>query len=213
MYWRFWRTINNQFSSGQDVIYTLRKVNGLPSLTGFLNVGFETVPMLGRLTTALSRRFKEDRRARLLFTPVSLWCCGLPAHKVSQAPQHFRGASHLWRLLCSPVYLLGSFPLTPPRLGLSGVGVGARGGGGRLGKYILRNLRRLMSNIVTRQSRVPIPLLLFCSKLPESVKMLYGLSLTSRGNSAKSLYNCFHFHWSYTSRPYWLQCLHWWCLT
>ena len=88
-------------------------------------VPFETIPMFVLLTMALSYPFKKDRLALPLSTPLSsrksmVWCLWLvPAGSVSSSstPQTFRGASHLWGLLCPPVwllcppvYLLGRFP-------------------------------------------------------------------------------------------------------
>ena len=62
-----------QFSSVQDAIYALRKahIRYTPSLGSFLNVFFETVPMLVGLTKALSRPLKEGRRVVPLSTPLS----------------------------------------------------------------------------------------------------------------------------------------------
>ena len=68
------------------------------SLRSFPNDAFETVPMFVWLTMALSRPFKEDRRALPLSTPLSsrrsmVWCPWLCAlQEVSQAPQHFRSS-------------------------------------------------------------------------------------------------------------------------
>ena len=81
-------------------------------------VPFETIPMFVLLTMALSYPFKKDRLALPLSTPLSsrrsmVWCLWLvPAGSVSSSstPQIFREASHLWGLLCPPVYLLGRFP-------------------------------------------------------------------------------------------------------
>ena len=42
-----------------------------PSLRGFPNVAFETVPVFVRLTMALSRPFKEDRLVLPFSTPLS----------------------------------------------------------------------------------------------------------------------------------------------
>ena len=53
-----------------------------------------------------SSPLKEDRWELSLSTPVSSRCPQL----VSQAPQHFRSStSHLWSMLCQPVYLLCHF--------------------------------------------------------------------------------------------------------
>ena len=63
------------------------------------------------------RTFKEDRLALLLSTLLSsrwsmMWCLWfVSAGSVSSSStlQVFRGASHLWELLCPPVYLLSHF--------------------------------------------------------------------------------------------------------
>ena len=63
-----------QFSSVQDGIYALGKahMHSAPSLGSFLNIAFETVPMLVWLMMALSRPLKEELRWALpLCTPLS----------------------------------------------------------------------------------------------------------------------------------------------
>ena len=64
---------NVHFISVQDGIYELGKAHTrfTPSLSSFPSVAFEAVPMLVRLTMALSRRFKEDRLVVPLSTPLS----------------------------------------------------------------------------------------------------------------------------------------------
>ena len=70
-----------QFSLAQDGIYALGKAHmrSTPSLWSFLNVAYETAPMVIWLTMALSRPFREDRLALPLSTPLSsrrsvVWC-------------------------------------------------------------------------------------------------------------------------------------------
>ena len=60
-----------------------------PSLRGFSNVAFETVPVFVWLTMALSRPFKEDCLAiiQAIDGVMSLALC---PQVVSQASQHFR---------------------------------------------------------------------------------------------------------------------------
>ena len=76
-----------------------------PSLRSFPNVAFETVPKFVLLTMALSRPFREDRLALILFArlspPGDRWCDVLgfvPAGSVSSFStlQIFREASHLY---------------------------------------------------------------------------------------------------------------------
>ena len=61
------------FSSVQDGIYALGKTHmrSTPTLTSFPNVAFETVPMLVRLTTALSRPSTKIVLAHPLSKPLS----------------------------------------------------------------------------------------------------------------------------------------------
>ena len=56
-------TFTSKFSSVQDGIYVLGKAHmrSTLSLRSFPSVAFETVPVLVRLTVALSRPLKEDR--------------------------------------------------------------------------------------------------------------------------------------------------------
>ena len=103
------------FSVVQGGIYTLGKAHmrSIPSFRRFPNVAFETVPMFVWLTMALSCPFKEDRLALLFFHTYLLQpIIDVPAGSVSSSPtlQTFREASHLWGLLCQPVYLLGRLP-------------------------------------------------------------------------------------------------------
>ena len=86
-----------------------------PSLRSFPNVAFETVPMLVWLTMVLSRPFKELLLFLRLSPPGHQWCDVfgfVPASRVSSFStlQIFRETSHLRRLLCPTVYLLGHFP-------------------------------------------------------------------------------------------------------
>ena len=109
-----------RFSSVQDGVYVLGKayMRSTPFLRNVHIVAFETVPTLVWLTMALSPPFKDDRLALPLSTPLfsgwlMVWCPWLvPAASVSNSStlQIFREASHLWRLLCLPVYLLCRFP-------------------------------------------------------------------------------------------------------
>ena len=86
--------------------------------------------------------------------------------------QTFRDASHLWWLLCPPVYLLCHFPLFHHVQGSTPTGV------------------------FECQSGLPIPLFTFCGKLTESVRIISmcGLTVTSSGNPAEGTGDCFHLH-------------------
>ena len=129
-----------------------------PSLRRFPNVAFEKVPMFVWLTMALSRPSKEAS-FQPLSPPGDRWRDILgfvPTGCVSSslALQIFREASHLWVLLCPPVYLL-SFPFIPACPGQH-----------------THSFRRWMSTTDTFQSVLPVPLSTFCIKLIESVRMM-----------------------------------------
>jgi len=82
----------------------------IPSVRGFPNIAFKTMPLFFRLTIVLSLPFKEDHRA----LPDDWWCDVLgfvPAGSVSSSSTHqiFRDVRHSWWLLCHPVCLLGYY--------------------------------------------------------------------------------------------------------
>ena len=92
-----------------------------------------------------------------LSPPGDRWCDVLgfvPAGSVSSFStlQIFREASHLWGLLCPPVYLLGRFPSLRYVQGSTSTN---------------RNFRRWMSTIDAFHSGLPIPFFTFCSKLTD----------------------------------------------
>ena len=115
----------SQFSSFQDVIYALRKPICAPPRLSEVS---PTLP-LKRFQCSSdwrwpSRPFQEDLSRNIafphLFPPGDRWCDVLgfvPAGSVSSFStlQIFREASHLWGLLCPPVYLLGHIPNTGNR--------------------------------------------------------------------------------------------------
>ena len=143
---------------------------------------------------ALSRPFKEDRLPLPLSTPLSFgdwWCGGLcfvTAGSVSSFStfQIFRETSHLSGLLCLPVYLLGHFP----------------------------SLWKWMSSTGTFQFLVSHSN--FCSKTSDSIcedDGMCGPTVTSWGNPAEDIGDCFHLHcqaggWDRIR----LHCLHVWRL-
>ena len=99
-------------------IYALGKGHmcSTSSLSSFPNVAFETVPLFVWLTMVLSRPFKDhlafprplplSSRDQLC---VSLALCLNGSVSSFSAIQILREASHLWGLLCPPVYLLDCF--------------------------------------------------------------------------------------------------------
>ena len=100
--------------------YTLGKalVHSTPSLRHFPNIAFETVPMSVCLMMAFSHPFNKDCWVLTLSMPFSsrqsmLWCPWLCAHtgsvSSSSTLQAFHDGSHLWLLLCPPVYLHSRF--------------------------------------------------------------------------------------------------------
>ena len=127
----------------------------------------------------LSRKIIDRFIFLRLSPPGDRWCGVLgfvPAGNVSSSStlQIFRDATRLSWLLFPPVYRSA---LSLPS-----------------GQYTHRIFRRWMSNVDTCQSGLPIPLFTFCSRLIESVRMmawLCGLTVTSRGNSAESMCDCF----------------------
>ena len=127
-----------------------------PSLRRSPNIAFETVPICIWSTMALSRPFNQDCRALLLSTPFTsrqsmVWCpwpCNVLAGSVSSFStlKVLSDTSHLWWLLCPPVYLLGHFPIT---LACPG-------------QCVRRCFRRWMSTIDARQSWLPIEPFTIC---------------------------------------------------
>ena len=103
-----------------------------PSLRSFPSVAFETVPMFVWLTMVLSRPFKELFLFLRLSPPGQQRCHVfgfVPASRVSSFStlQIFRETSHLRRLLCSTVYLLGHFPSLRHVQGSTPTGYSERG--------------------------------------------------------------------------------------
>ena len=135
-----------------------------------------------------SRPFKEDRLALqslfpCLSPPCDRWCGVLgfvPTGSVSSSStlQIFQDASHLWWLLCLPVYLLGRLPSLRYVLGRTPTGVLKDG---------CRSL--------TQSSFDPIP---FSLSVVSSLN-LWGwwhvwLTVASWGNPAEGMGDCFYLH-------------------
>ena len=94
-----------QSSSVQDGIYALQKARNImrssPSVRGFSNFAFETVPKFVWLTMVLSRPFNEDRlssassfHGSLLQAIDGVMSLALCPQVVSQASQHFRSSKN-----------------------------------------------------------------------------------------------------------------------
>ena len=89
-----------QFSLLPEGMYALGKAHKLStsSLRSSPNVAFDTVPMSVCMTMALSRPFKEERRAlAALPTPLlqaidGVTFLALCLYVASQAPQHFKSS-------------------------------------------------------------------------------------------------------------------------
>jgi len=148
-----------QFTSVQDGIYALGKAHmrSTPSLRGFPNVAFETVPMFVWLTMALSRPFKEDRLAlplSHLSSPGDQWCdiLGFVPTGISQASQHFRSSEK--QATCE-----GCFPSQSVCSVISLHSSMSRA------VYPLRSFWGWMSTIDTFQSGLPIPLFVFWQEI------------------------------------------------
>ena len=154
-------------SSLQDSIYALGKANVrfIPSLTRLPSVAFATSSSVALVWPWPFLVLSRNIVRRFLFLRLSplgdRWCDALgsvPAGSVSTAPN-----------------------LRSPETKATGVGCFARksvcsvishdSGVFRI-LYILRCLRRCMSNIVACQSWLPIPLFTFCSKLIGFVRIM-----------------------------------------
>ena len=155
----------------------------------FPNVAFETVPMLVWLTMALSRPLWKIVW-RFLFPhlspPVDRWCHVLgfvPAGTRSFSTLWiFQEASHLWGLLCPPVYLLGHFPSLRRVQGSTPTRV-LEGG--------------CMSTIDTFQSGFPIPLRRYLDMYaipPQSFPVLQCSRICPRTSSSMVLMNWIKAH-------------------
>ena len=115
--WGYWTVLHG--SSVQDGIYALKKaiMHSTPSLRSFSIVAvFETVLRFVWLTMALlSFQGRSSSASSFQASPPGdRWCDVLgfvPTGSVSSSStlKIFQEASHLWGLLCPPIYLLGHF--------------------------------------------------------------------------------------------------------
>ena len=136
----------------------------------------------------ISKKIVQSFLCPRLCPPCDRWCDVLgfvPAGSVSNCStlQIFRDASHLWGLLCPPVYLLGHFGSLRHIQGST---------------CTHRIFRRWRSTIGTFQSGLPDRRFIFCSKFIESVRRrtcVVWLSPLEAINPAGSWVTaCFLFH-------------------